>query len=394
MSSTIAWQLAETGGAGNGWAIVPLSEVLMPVERPEVPTVGVMYRQVGVRLWGQGAYEREPLEGSQTKYNTLSRVEANDIIVNKIWARNGSVSVIPPELADCYVSGEFPTFIPAKEKLNPQWFRWLTKTQPFWEQCDEKSRGTSGKNRIRPEQFLKILIPLPPLEEQQRIVARIDVLADKIEEARGLRQETVNEVERLVAAEEILIWPDENLGAAVPLEDVTTYLSRGRQSAQGESGHYLIKTQHVQMGQYVRSHMTLSSEVASKVSQEAYARPSDILIACSAAGCLGRVAYYTDTDRIASTDTHVAIARSNTQLITPEYLYFYLRGAQGQKQLRSREQGDWTKEKVGFRLAELNLADLKRVPVPLSAIKDQQRIVKHLRDLYTRRMMTCGQRRR
>jgi Type I restriction modification DNA specificity domain len=63
------------------------------------------------------------------------------------------------------------------------------------------------------------------------------------------------------------------------------------------------------------------------------------------------------------------------------YLYRYLRGTQGQVQLRSREQGDWQREKVGFRLTELNLADLKRVPVPLPSLDEQRRIVAYLDDL-------------
>ncbi|GAC1404256.1 MAG: hypothetical protein NVSMB49_22600 [Ktedonobacteraceae bacterium] len=162
---------------------MPLEEIVLPIERLEVPDAEKLYRQIGVKLWGEGAYERETIYGSQTKYSTLSMVEANDIIINKIWARNGSVAVVPKYLDGSYVSGEFPTFVPIQGKLNPRWFHWLTKTKGFWMQCDEKSRGTSGKNRIRPEMFMKITIPLPPLEEQQRIVARIEELATKIEEA-------------------------------------------------------------------------------------------------------------------------------------------------------------------------------------------------------------------
>jgi type I restriction enzyme S subunit len=180
------------------YPIVPLIEACRPIERPEVPMPGQSYRQIGVQLWGRGAYERETIDGAETKYATLSRVEAGDIIVNKIWARNGSVAVVTDSLAGCYGSGEFPTFAPAHERLEPSWFHWITKTRWFWEQCDEKSRGTSGQNRIRPERFLEVTIPLPPLIEQRRIVARIEELAAKIEEARGLRREAVEEAGILV----------------------------------------------------------------------------------------------------------------------------------------------------------------------------------------------------
>lgn len=179
----------------GSFPIVPLGTAAVPVQRPEVPAAGKLYRQIGVRLWGQGAYERESIDGSQTKYPALSRVVAGDIVVNKIWARNGSVAIVPEALADCYGSSEFPTFAPITAKLDPRWFHWLTKTRRFWQQCDEKSRGTSGQNRIRPERFLEIDIPLPPVSEQRRIVARIEELAAKIEAARGLRQEAIKEAD-------------------------------------------------------------------------------------------------------------------------------------------------------------------------------------------------------
>src|SRR3989338_7958499 len=156
----------------NFWAMMPLGAVADRVEGPETPLPGKVYRQIGVRLWGEGAYEREPIDGSQTRYKTLCRVQADDIVVNKIWARNGSVAVVPKVLAGFYGSNEFPSFAPIREKLEPRWVHWLTKTKGFWDQCDEKSRGTSGKNRIRPEKFLEVQIPLPPLPEQRRIVAR------------------------------------------------------------------------------------------------------------------------------------------------------------------------------------------------------------------------------
>lgn len=178
----------------------PLRDVVKPIVRPSPPLPGQIYRQLGVQLWGRGAYERAKLEGSQTKYKTLSRVQAGDIVVNKIWARNGSVAVVPSELSGCYVSGEFPTFVPMPDKLEPAWFHWYTKTPVLWQQCDEKSRGTSGKNRIRPERFLEIEIPIPTLHEQRRVVSRIEGFSRKIHEIINLRAECAVEQARMLLA--------------------------------------------------------------------------------------------------------------------------------------------------------------------------------------------------
>jgi type I restriction enzyme S subunit len=166
---------------------VPLREAAQPVSRSIVPSPGETYRQLGVSLWGKGAYEREPVDGGLTKYQQLFRAERGDIVVNKIWARNGSVAVVDDSLAGCHGSNEFPMFAPIEGRLDPRWMHWVTKTKDFWAQCDQKSQGTSGQNRIKPERFLEVEIPLPPLDEQRRIVARIEELAAKLEEARNLR---------------------------------------------------------------------------------------------------------------------------------------------------------------------------------------------------------------
>ena len=164
------------------WPVVALGEVAKRVQRPEAPQPGTPYKQIGVRLWGQGAYQRETVDGSETKYPVFYRVEKDDVIVNKIWARNGSVAVVTADLAGSFGSAEFPTYEVDRAILLPGWFAWFTKTPELWEQCDNLSRGTSGQNRLRPERFLDVRLPLPPLDEQRRIVARLDKVAALVAE--------------------------------------------------------------------------------------------------------------------------------------------------------------------------------------------------------------------
>jgi len=62
-----------------------------------------------------------------------------------------------------------------------------------------KSQGTSGKNRIRPEKFLDIEIPLPPLTEQRRIVAHIESLSARVNEASVCLKKLSTKVKRFCA---------------------------------------------------------------------------------------------------------------------------------------------------------------------------------------------------
>lgn len=181
------------------WPAVQLDEICTPAERNEQPLAGNKYRQLGVRLWGEGAYERETIDGSDTKYAYFNRIEEDDLVVNKIWARNGSVAVATATQAGTYVSTEFPTFILDHTRIDPAWMRLLTRWRGFWTACDEKARGTSGKNRIKPQQFLSIPVPLPALAEQQAIVARLDTLEDKARQVTEHLEAIEADAERLLA---------------------------------------------------------------------------------------------------------------------------------------------------------------------------------------------------
>ena len=74
--------------------------------------------------------------------------------------------------------------------------------QPYsaWEEALGLSTGgtPTSRNRLKEEKFLAMEIPLPSLPEQRRIVARIEELAAKINEAQGLREKAEAESEALI----------------------------------------------------------------------------------------------------------------------------------------------------------------------------------------------------
>lgn len=172
---------------------VLLSEIATPVQRPVQVTPGKAYRTLGVRWWGQGAYERESIDGSQTAATTLNEVRENDLIINKIWVRHGSVAIVGSGVAGCTGSNEFPTFHLDHKRVNPRWLHWYTKTSELWAKCDALSQGTSGKNRIRPERFLTIDVPLPSVSVQEELLSKIEKMAASILEVQQLHRKSLNE---------------------------------------------------------------------------------------------------------------------------------------------------------------------------------------------------------
>lgn len=181
----------------KGWPTVPLGEVLIRSDDlvDLVPTE--QYKEVTIRLWGKGVVLRGLVAGSEIKVERRVRVRTGQFILSRIDARNGALGVVPDELDGAVVSNDFPAYDPAEDRLDRRYLNWLSKTAQFVDLCHAASEGTTNRVRLQEDRFLAMPIPLPPLPEQRRIVAKIERFASKIEEAKGSRGKTVAEAEAL-----------------------------------------------------------------------------------------------------------------------------------------------------------------------------------------------------
>lgn len=149
------------------------------------------YKQVTVKIWGKGVVERNEVTGAEISANTRLKVDAGQFILSRIDARHGAFGLIPESLAGAVVTNDFPVFSLNKSLIIPQFLNWISKTESFIELCKAASEGTTNRIRLKESKFLSMEISLPSLEEQRRIVGRIEELAGKIAEARGLRERSI-----------------------------------------------------------------------------------------------------------------------------------------------------------------------------------------------------------
>jgi len=107
--------------------------------------------------------------------------------------------VIGKELDGCYVSGEFPTFVPANDKIDVDFLKYWFRLPSVIDRVNEDCSGSTPltRNRFKENFFLALEIPLPPLTEQRRMVSRIEELAARIHEARTLRHQAAEEADAL-----------------------------------------------------------------------------------------------------------------------------------------------------------------------------------------------------
>lgn len=182
------------------WPLVSLGEVLKPfVERVSLNPLGT-YREVTVKWWGKGLAIRREMLGAETATRERVALRTGQFIISRIDARKGAAGVVPASLAGGVVTNDFPVFDVDESRLVPAYLGYYAQTAEFVELCERASEGTTNRVRLKEDQFRNTTIPLPPLEEQRRIVARVDAIASRVAEARRLQTESEGEIKRLLMA--------------------------------------------------------------------------------------------------------------------------------------------------------------------------------------------------
>ena len=186
----------------NLWPTEPLATMLTPVERSERVKPDKLYRLLGAHWYAKGLYIKETKPGSEVQADRLYSVALGDFVYNRLFGWKGSFAVVAAEHDGCYVSGEFPCFQIETRRVEPGFLRWYFSQAATWDEALSLSTGgtPTSRNRLKEDKLLGMCIPLPPLEEQRRIVAVIERLAAKIEEARGLQRARAESLERLLVA--------------------------------------------------------------------------------------------------------------------------------------------------------------------------------------------------
>ena len=180
------------------WEEKPLGEVLRPHDDWVAIEPDETYREVTVRLWGKGADLRRECLGADIGAPSRNRVKSGQFIVSKIDARNGAFALIPDFLDGAVVTSDFPVFDVNPDKALPGFIGWLSKTESFVDLCRRASEGTTNRVRLKLGRFLENRIPLPPVEEQRRIVAKLDAAAERIARIAAAQSANAGDFDRLL----------------------------------------------------------------------------------------------------------------------------------------------------------------------------------------------------
>ena len=126
----------------------------------------------------------------------LIRVLPNDLVISGINAEKGAISIndFDKEIA---ATIHYSAYYPMNGQTDLKYIFYYLKSAVF--QNYLKFTLADGiKTELKPKRFLSLTIPLPPFEEQQSIISKIEEVKNKLERIKQLRTEQTKGINNLL----------------------------------------------------------------------------------------------------------------------------------------------------------------------------------------------------
>lgn len=137
---------------------------------------GATYHLAGVLNAGKGLIDKGAFDGATTEYTAMNVLRENQVVMRKLTAWEGPITVVPAEFDGFVASNEFPTFTLTADVV-PQWMRHVCRTPRLWAEMQSRVVGTvQRRKRLNPDQLLMVSLPLPSPSEQEHAAETLDAI--------------------------------------------------------------------------------------------------------------------------------------------------------------------------------------------------------------------------
>ena len=362
----------------------------------------IVYKRVSISTIGKGVSVRDERQGKKIGTKKQYRINSGQFLVSKIDARNGAFGVVPLEAENAIITGNFWAYDVDYNLIDPHYLALITRTQEFTSFCEKASNGTTNRHYLQESLFLSQKIPLPSLEEQNKIIATYDATIAQAKQYSTQAKDIDKQIEKYL--QEIL-----GLGIQLKTKSKTSYsFLRLYKFSETRNRWDLNKVRNSYKGNY---EFVCLSDVASKMStgttpptrnKEYFNGDIDFYTPAD----IGRNMYLGDAERyisqiairdnkarcfykgdllfvgIGSTVGKVGLVNKemvssnqqitgitfNTQKILPEYAFIYMHYF---KENTTANQSKTT-------LPIVNQEKIAKIPLPLPPINVQNEIVEHI----------------
>ena len=357
--------------------MVKFGEVLMPNRRPYVLGDDEDANLVGMRLYALGPFHRELKPAGQIRKKSHFVIREGDIIYNKLFAWKGTFGIVPPELDGMFVSDKFPTYALDDSRVDPSYLRWYFRYPEIWEQARRLSTGSAALSKLtlNPPKFLELTMPLPPIEEQRRVVEKLNRLATAQMTSQRVRlgiATALQQLSRTVSRQAFAAISDAH---ECRVDEVCTLIIDCLHSnpVYSESGVPTVRSPDVGWGELLLATARTTSEVEYvRRSQRGEPQPGDIVLVREGGGT-GKAGIVRDGQRL-SLGQRVMLLRPNRERILPHFLL--------QQWLSPVIQADQIAPRMkGSASPHLNIGALRQFRIACPPLGQQQALVDHVERL-------------
>jgi type I restriction enzyme S subunit len=338
----------------------PLSRLGNHVEldlRSEKVDPSRFYPMVGVLSYGRGLFDREPVLGGNTSYRTFYRLKSDHIVMSQLFGWEGAVALSDKRFEGKYLSPQFPTFSCNSPELDRGFLGWFLRLQSSWNALAKQTKGMGDRRRtLIPDNLLNLQIPLPAIDEQRRIVTRVEAVAGRVAEARQLREESTAYLSALWTREYRTAF--DGGGKLLFIEQVCDELIdyRGRTPPITDRGIPHLTSANVRKGLIDwRTSKFVTEDTYAQYMTRGIPEPGDVLLTMEAP--LGNAAVIPDKRKF-SLAQRTLLLRPRRSIIEPSYLALALMSPSIHESLLSKATGTTVKGIASKRLRLIG------IPVP------------------------------
>ena len=353
------------------WPTTKLGEVL--TERRETPTDDDL-ASGRVRIVEKISFDsgRIQLRVDGSTKTGMILVRPGDLVVSGINAAKGAIAIYDANaVAPVAATIHYGAYEINHQRADVRFLWWMLRSHFFQDLLLEFVPG-GIKTELKAKRLLPIPVPLPPLAEQRRVVARIEELAAQIHEARTLRHQATEEAEALSrsGAEAVFQKVRTKLGTKI-LGDVCSTITDGDHNTPqfSDEGARFIFVGNVSSGRlHFENTKRVSLDYFRSLKSHRLPERGDILY--SAVGATLGIPAVVDSDEPFCFQRHVAILKPDRNKVDSRFVWHML----GSRTVTEKAWASTT----GSAQPTIPLRAIRELPIPVPPLAEQRQIVAEL----------------
>lgn len=359
------------------WPETPLGDIL--TERRESPNEeAVLFgRQPIIKKIRFADGGMEFRASGESKTNLIS-IHPGDLVLSGINAAKGAIALYEPaDRSKAAATIHYSSYSMDRDRVEPC-FLWLLLRHGVFRERLERFVPNGIKTELKASKFLPIPIPLPPLPEQRRTVAKIDQIAARVLEAKRLAGQIEEEQTALLLRRVEELSKD---APRAPMAEVAPVVRRPVQ-IQPDKWYPELGIRSFGKGTFHKDSI-IGSEVGSK--RLFRIEPGDLLLS-NVFSWEGAIAVVKSADKGRFGSHRFITCVPNPKRATAQFLCYWFLSDEGLADIRAASPGAAGRNKT------LGIKKLEAIEVPLPPIEQQHgfgKLIKAVQRARTTRQQTA-----